>query len=480
MSATLSIFLDFNLPNATTWFYFSFLLAVALFFKFGRLLSIRNGDIVALFLLVPGLLVIHGSRPGPGPAVEHPAVQAAALLGQSYSPANPLATTVRVGTFAENPHPAFAAGRWLWFGYLWLMCGTFWFFCRCLFDLALVQRPALAPNLSFGGLAWLAGALVICLMAVALRPSARPISAVTPPAAETAAAADNPSPADGVAVFLLRQLFEPPGRVLRLFAVLCHLAVALGLVVVGWRHFADPAGGMAAATFYLLLPYTGLYVGQASHAWPAALVVWAVAAYRYPTLAGTLLGLATGTAFFPALIVPAWASFYGGRGVGRFLVAWGLMVGLCLVNLDMALAGAESLPPALQDGLLAWLPWRVPTTEGFWTGIHAAYRLPVFIAYLAFVMATAAWPSPKNLGHVLALSAAVLAGVQLWYADQGGVYVLWYVPLMLLVVFRPNLQDHRPPPISPETDWLARGRHLLYRAFRRIIKVPEPAQAHRA
>ena len=46
MANALSVFLDFNLPNATTWFYFSFLLALALFFKFGRLLSIRNGDVV--------------------------------------------------------------------------------------------------------------------------------------------------------------------------------------------------------------------------------------------------------------------------------------------------------------------------------------------------------------------------------------------------------------------------------------------------
>ena len=29
MPTPVSIFLDFNLPNATTWFYFSFLLAIA-------------------------------------------------------------------------------------------------------------------------------------------------------------------------------------------------------------------------------------------------------------------------------------------------------------------------------------------------------------------------------------------------------------------------------------------------------------------
>ena len=37
-----SIFLDFSLPNAATWFYFSLLLTVAIFFQFGRPFSIRQ------------------------------------------------------------------------------------------------------------------------------------------------------------------------------------------------------------------------------------------------------------------------------------------------------------------------------------------------------------------------------------------------------------------------------------------------------
>src|SRR5437667_1953374 len=99
MGAQESIFFDFNLPNATTWFYFSLLLAVALFFKFSRLLSIRNLDLLSLFLPVPGLLLLLESR-------------------------------------GEN--------RW---GYVWLMAVSGWLFLRCLLDLSLVRRPALAPNL---------------------------------------------------------------------------------------------------------------------------------------------------------------------------------------------------------------------------------------------------------------------------------------------------------------------------------------------
>ena len=53
-----SIFLDLALPNATTWFYFSFLLAVTLFVRFDRFLSMRNWDILAFYLIIPGLLCI--------------------------------------------------------------------------------------------------------------------------------------------------------------------------------------------------------------------------------------------------------------------------------------------------------------------------------------------------------------------------------------------------------------------------------------
>src|SRR5438067_8921253 len=66
-----SIFLDFHLPNAATWFYFSLILTVALFFQFTRLVSVRNLDLLTLFLLVPGFLLLqeaHALHRGTGVA----------------------------------------------------------------------------------------------------------------------------------------------------------------------------------------------------------------------------------------------------------------------------------------------------------------------------------------------------------------------------------------------------------------------------
>jgi hypothetical protein len=486
-----SIFFDFNLPNGTTWFYFSFLLAVALFLKFSRVLSIRNWDVVTLFLLVPGFLLLQQARPKPLHPEKNTDLALAHLVASSGGQIGtvPATSLTGVGLLVRADNPGLYAGRILWFGYLWLLVGSAYFLVRCLIDLILVSRPALAPNLSFGGLAWLGGALFICLIGVAYRPeraqqaSTQVNAGVAPDKTVPQTTNNTPLPANQNHAGR-----ESPGLELvqrpfafwltaRTFAVLCHLTVVAGLIYIGAKHFQDAAAGMAAATFYLMLPYTGLYVGQVDHVWPAVLLVWALAAYRLPMVAGLLMGLASVTAYCTALTFPIWLSFYWKRGFGRFLAAFVVALGLG-VAVIVFLYQSDELAGIVREvwSLSAWQPWKVPTTEGFWTGVHWAYRIPVFIAYLAFVITTAFWPAPKNLGHVISLSAAVLIGIQFWYADQGGVYVLWYLPLLALMVFRPNLSERRPAEIHPETDWLARCRRALGRLFGRLVKSPEPVQ----
>jgi hypothetical protein len=472
MTALASIFFDFNLPNATTWFYFSLLLAVALFFKFSRLLSVRNWDVVTLFLLVPGLLMLQEAR-------HHSALGVARVvgdMGQAVTlPGTGVASVRAVSALAE---PDLGPNRLLRLGYLWLLLGSGYFLIRCLIDLPLERRPALSPNLNLGGLGWLSGALFICLVAVAVRNPPEGRSGTVGKTGAPLAIGQRP-------VVNLVKTEAPAGPnadretrfwVQRGLAVLCHLIVAAGLIAMGYRHFQDATAGMAAATFYLLLPYTGLYVGQLHHVWPMALLVWALVLYRMPTFTGILIGLAAGTVYFPALVFPVWLSFYWRRGAGRFAAAFGLSAAVCLTVTAIMLWIDGELDSAIQSALALsdWQPWKVPTTEGFWMGIHWAYRIPVFIAYLAFVVGTVFWPAPKNLAHVLALSAALLIGTQFWYADQGGVYVLWYLPLLLLLVFRPNLSDRRPLPIQPETDWLARLGRTLHRFTSWLLGMPQP------
>jgi hypothetical protein len=81
---------------------------------------------------------------------------------------------------------------------------------------------------------------------------------------------------------------------------------------------------------------------------------------------------------------------------------------------------------------------------GFWTAELKWYRIPVIVTFFLLLVATAIWPRRKNVEHLTAFSAAILVATQFWYPIQGGVYLLWYVPLLLVVVFRPRLAHLAP------------------------------------
>jgi hypothetical protein len=203
--------------------------------------------------------------------------------------------------------------------------------------------------------------------------------------------------------------------------------------------------------------------------------------YRYPTLAGGILGIAAAATYLPFFTLPIWLSFYRGRGLGRFLTAFLLVLALFSINLILTLRGHNEWEASIRQALsyAAWQPWKVPETESFWTGTHSAYRVPVFVAFLAFVVGTMFWPTPKNLAHVIALTTAVYISLQWWFADQGGAYVLWYLPLMLLLIFRPNLHDRTAAVIDADTDWLTRSLRAMARVFRRADKPAQPLAMNR-
>src|ERR1700743_1077786 len=115
MPSAVRIFLEFTLPNATTWFYFSFLLAVAIFFKFSRFWSVRNLDILSLFLLMPGLMLIQASRPSAQPATRNPALETASLVA-GCAPMTVPATLAKVEIFSQQRRATEVDARLLWFG----------------------------------------------------------------------------------------------------------------------------------------------------------------------------------------------------------------------------------------------------------------------------------------------------------------------------------------------------------------------------
>jgi hypothetical protein len=445
-----SIFLDFHLPNAATWFYFSTILTVCLFFQFARPFCLRNLDLLSFFILAPGFLLLQEAHSLLATKETLPPGEQEALLGR-------------------------VKGELL-LGYIWILAGSVYWFVRVIIDLSLVRRPALSPNLTTAGLACFGLALFAAQGSVAMRH--------VPNQPEAGTVGRQPRPLEHVqdqAFAVVQQTQTGWGSsaeevrfwVERSLAMCCHSAVIVGLLMIGLRHFQDKVVGIGMATLYLLVPYTAYHIGQLHHVWPTAFLVWAFFCYRRPITAGWLLGLAAGTSFFPAFLFPLWAGFYSRRGTGRFglsfLVAAALS--LAIIALVSWWDGDGGFGFSTAFDLSDWQPWRDSKTEGVWRGEHWAYRLPIFILFVAFLSGITIWPRPKNLSHLIALSAGVLIGIQFWYGDRGGVYVLWYMPLLILMVFRPNLAAAEPPVIVPGGGLMGR---MAVAAWRRVRPGPSP------
>lgn len=225
----------------------------------------------------------------------------------------------------------------------------------------------------------------------------------------------------------------------RTLAIAAHLAVIIGMMMIGHHHFGNFKAGAGCATLYLLLPYTAQMTGRVDHVLPAALLVWAVLMYRRPLLAGICLGLAAGLVYYPAFLLPLWLGFYRQRGLGRF--AGGVAGTMALLTILLSLGGSENFKERLIQMYGLWLPW-IDNLEGVWgLGWQPIWRLPVLVAFVLLAGLYSFWPRQKNLGTLMSCSATLMVAAQFWHGFGGGLFVAWFLPLMLLTVFRPNLED---------------------------------------
>lgn len=397
--------------NAPTWFYLSLLLIMAVFFKFGRIWSVRNLDLSLLLALSPGLLFVKSTFTG---------------------------STL---------------------GYCWLFAVSGLLLFRLLFDWSLTRRPRMEQNLNPAGMTFLCAAAMLfqTTKIVTEAPDAGTMQTVrhaddllkrqeATSLTKLADAGEMTGPASRLlATPVVPLMGGAEIAAARAMAFLSHLAVLFGLIAVGRWHFSDTNLGLAMGTMYLLLPVTAYDVTKVNHLLPAALIVWAVAAHRQPTLAGGLLGLACGTLFFPVFLLPIWMAFYWGRGAMKFGLALVLTGAVLLASL--LLTSADSSGFIRQTlGSIDWsvLKFQADDGVGFWSLYNPAYRIPVFATFVVLLVSLTIWPLKKNVETLLANSAAIIVATQFWYPDQGGIYVLWYLPLMLVVTFRPRLANLPP------------------------------------
>lgn len=448
------LLLEYHPIYPATWAYVSSLLMIGLFFKFSRLWSLRNLDLLLLIAFAPGLLMSqYVSGPKGMPTLDDLSIQHTGFIC------------------------LFVAGGLL--------------LVRLLWDPTMVRRPLLEPNLSVGGMTFLGVSLFLFLMANVLTSKDDPVALAAARGAEQFFREPGEEETDptgegrqdllgryGPGYPILFQLQRIPAQTIagvmrtgpaeseaeqaqarrlvdqttvRLTAIFSHLAIVLGIVLIGYRHFDNYKTGIAAATLYLMLPYTARMTGFVDHVLPAALLTWALAAYRRPLVAGTLVGLGIGAIYYPIFLLPLWISFYWRRGLVRFLSGVLVAIAVLVIALALEWSGWEDFVEKLQ-WMFGWrLPWEA-TTEGFWSKRFTSpeYRIPVLAAFIAMAGSFALWPAQKNLGTLLCCTAAVMLGSQFWHAHGGGLYMAWFLPIALLTIFRPNLEDRIALAVLPQ------------------------------
>jgi len=352
-------------------------------------------------------------------------------------------------------------------GFLYLFIVAAVWLVRMLIDPSLTKKPFLEANLSIGGLAFLVGSLMVFLFAnlIASRSVSEdiygPRDAVKMIQGQEFDVEHLKKFGPGYAFFhflptfstfandrqMLREDADDVGKLhkyeiaAKTMAIISQIAIVLALIYFGKTHFNDLATGIGMAAIYLMLPYTSQMSGRVMHLLPAALLLWSIAAYRIPLLSGVLLGLAGSVAYYPLFLIPLFVSFYWFSGRSRFVSGLLAAIVLAIASLWVTSGSLAEAFSQLRGMFAFWWP-QSENLEGIWSlGWPPIYRMPFIAGFVALAITFAAWPNEKTLGSLIGCSCAAMIAVQFWHGFGGGLYVGWYMPLALLVFFRPNLDD---------------------------------------
>lgn len=467
--------------DESTWMYLSSFIILALFFKFNRAWSIRNLDLFLIVMLAPGLLLVESGKQIQSQFRDSQSNQSqvesittsdeastdSESQPESYDEREKKTSPVgnSIDSFDLIDEPGVARQR---YGYFWMFSIAGLFLIRLLLDPLLMRRPVLEPNLSVGGTVFMGISLMFFVLANIAT------SIPTPEDLEGARNAvkllQREAAPDSEDSQLLRR--GPGYRIIYIFpvistyqnsaeiqeteadeavnidryiiaaktlAITSQVLIVLSLILFCYYNYGNFNVGVGIAMIYMLLPYTAIFTGNVLHTLPAMLLLWALVSFRSPAIAGLFIGLATGVTYYPLFLLPLWISFYWERGRSRFLIGFGISILICVLGLLFTSTDDADFWRQLRAMFGFWQPM-MSGLEGIWAlGVNQWWRLPVLISFVILSVSFASWPDEKNIGTLVAYTAAIMAAVQFWHGFGGGLYVAWYLPIALLVFFRPNL-----------------------------------------
>ena len=245
-------------------------------------------------------------------------------------------------------------------------------------------------------------------------------------------------------------------------ATFFDLLCIAGLVVLGWR-LSGLRLAVALALAWSAFPFSAYALeSNANDALVAAMLIWGLVVAGHPLGRGLMLGLALGTKFAPAVLLPLWSRRPFPRSDGRrnlLPYLGGLGLAVVLLGWVLLLDGTDGVRAFWSRTLGYQLERDSPFS--IW-GQYPDLR-PVQIALMAVVVAAALavlrWPRRLDMLTMAALSGALMIGAQLTVTHWFDLYIPWFLPFALLVVV---------------PDWPARSRGVA------APQGPERAPAHEA
>lgn len=253
--------------------------------------------------------------------------------------------------------------------------------------------------------------------------------------------------------------------------IVFDLLAMAGLAAIGYRR----GGGRLAVVLAFawaanpLTQYTSS--SNANDSIMAALLVWGFWAATSPPGRGVLLALACWTKFAALILVPLWATYPARRGRRAPLVFAGAFAATTLLSFWVLLVGGDPVRDArvfLERTFLIQFDRTSPFSLWDW-GRYGAAGLPdlawlqrvLQVVLVGAALLVAALPRRKSPLQLAAFSAALVMAFQLLLTHWSALYVVWFLPFLLLVVLAGDVLRG-----GPDTD----GAEV-----RRSDREPDPA-----
>jgi Glycosyltransferase family 87 len=245
----------------------------------------------------------------------------------------------------------------------------------------------------------------------------------------------------------------------RAAAITFDLLTIAGLIVLGWRLRRNREGwrlGLLIAWLWAACPCSLLGMEKSTNDGLVALIVVLIMlALESPIKRGILVGLGTASKFFPAILLPLVAVGRGDadeRTIRKVLAAFVVATGASI---------AVFLPPGgLKEFWDHTIGYQLTRSDIFsiWA-LHpglAPIKIAVEAGAVFLAVAVAFRPRGRRTpAQVAALAAAVIIAVQLPALHWFYLYIVWFLPLVLVAVLgvgAPTAEEPEPIDLSPPVE----------------------------